>query len=353
MSIKSSLVQRFEQLEHAVARTLVGAATKLPSPLIQPLSRAADGAVVHPEIALLLGLQRLVGVHELSGSNVVRARARMRRDARVHAGEPIPVGAVQDLTYPGASGSLRARHYAPRNGARAALLVFVHGGGFALGDLDTHDLPCRALCAYGNLHVLSVEYRLAPEHPFPAAVEDVRAGLRFAQQNAARFGADPQRVAIGGDSAGGNLAAVVTQLARDAGEPLPALQLLIYPGVDSTRDSNSVNAFAEGLFLTRADIHWFRDAYLRDADRSDPRASPLLARDLSGLPKAIVVSAGFDPLRDEGEAYARALQAAGVQVVQRRYPQLIHGFINLGAVSPHARTALEDVAQLVQQQLVR
>jgi acetyl esterase len=354
MSSTPSLTRRLEALEHSVARRLLGAAQRLPSALLQPLSRAADGAVVHPEIAILLGLQRLLGVRQLSEANVEAARRRMRRDARVHSGTPISVGAVHDLTYPAASGPQRARHYVPRaTGAatRAPLLVFVHGGGFALGDLDTHDLPCRALCSQGNLHVLSVEYRLAPEHPFPAATDDVSAALRWAQQNAERLGADPARVAIGGDSAGGNLAAVATLLAKRRGEPLPALQLLIYPAVDSTRDSDSMASFSEGLFLTRADIHWFREAYLRDVDRSDERVSPLLSKDLSGLPPAIVLSAGFDPLRDEGEAYARALEAAGNRVLLRRFPQLIHGFINLGAVSPHAAQSLREVAELTRAQL--
>ncbi|MET0283007.1 MAG: alpha/beta hydrolase [Polyangiales bacterium] len=351
MTASSSLTQRFEALEHAVARRLLGAAQRLPSAVLQPLSRAADGAVVHPEIAILLGLQRLLGVRQLSEANVEAARRRMRRDSRVHSGTPISVGAVHELTYPAATGPQRARHYVPRSGGRAPLLVFVHGGGFALGDLDTHDLPCRALCSQGNMHVLSVEYRLAPEHPFPAAADDVSAALRWAQQNAERLGADPARVAIGGDSAGGNLAAVATLIAKRRGDALPALQLLIYPAVDSTRDSDSMASFSEGLFLTRADIHWFREAYLRDIDRSDERVSPLLSKDLKGLPPAIVLSAGFDPLRDEGEAYARALEAAGNRVLLRRFPQLIHGFINLGAVSPHAAQSLREVAELARDQL--
>lgn len=353
MTHSSSITNHFEQLEHAVARRLLRSASRLPAAVLGTLSRSADASVVHPEVALLLGLQRLNGAHQLSNANVERARARMRRDARVHSGEPLAVGAVHELTYPGAAGPLRARHYVPRGSERAPLVVFVHGGGFALGDLDTHDLPCRALCAQGRLHVLSVEYRLAPEHPFPAAVEDVLAAFRFARANAQALGADPARVAIGGDSAGGNLAAVVTLLAKQYGEPLPALSLLIYPVVDSTRDSASMDAFASGLFLTRADIHWFRETYLRDADRSDPRVSPLRAPDLSGLPPAILVTAGFDPLRDEGEAYARALEAAGNRVLFRRFPQLIHGFINLGAVSPHAAEATYEIARMTREALDR
>ncbi|HEX5660037.1 MAG TPA: alpha/beta hydrolase [Polyangiales bacterium] len=351
MALPTFLTQRVEALEHAVAKRVLQVAERLPAALLQPLSRVADGAVLHPEIALLLGLQRLLGVRQLSAGDVKAARRHLLRDARVHSGTPIPVGAVHELTYPAATGPQRARHYVPRNPERAPLLVFFHGGGFALGDLDTHDAPCRALCAEGNLHVLSVEYRLAPEAPFPAGLDDAYAAFRWAQQNAERLGADPRRIAIGGDSAGGNLAAVITLLAKERGDPLPALQLLLYPAVDSTRDSASIDSFAEGLFLSRADIHWFRDAYIGAHDRSDWRVSPLLAKDLSGLPPAIVLSAGFDPLRDEGEAYARALEAAGNRVVLKRFPQLIHGFINLGALSAHARASLGDVAKLVRQQL--
>jgi acetyl esterase len=356
MPTTSSLVRSFERLEHQVARSLVSRAGQLPASLLGRLSRAADGAVLHPELAVLLGLQSLLGTKGLTARDVQRARVRMRRDARVHAGEPVAVGEVHELSYPGAASELPARRYLPRGaaGKKLPLLLFIHGGGFALGDLDTHDLPCRVLCQAGNVQVLSVTYRLAPEHPFPAGLDDVRAALRFARENADGWGADADKIAIGGDSAGGNLAAVATLLAKQAGEPLPALQLLIYPAVDSTRDSASMDAFAEGLLLTRADIHWFRDSYLRAVkDRGDPRVSPLLAPDLSGLPRAVVISAGFDPLRDEGEAYARALEAAGNQVVQHRFPGLVHGFINLGAVSPASRTALAAIAQLMREQLAR
>ncbi len=351
MSTSASFTKRLEQLEHDVARRLVRAASRLPPALLQSFTREADGATVHPEIALLLGLQKLIGTRQLTTSNIKQARARQQRDARVHSGHPIAVGAVHELHYPAASGRLRARHYVPRGSERAPLLVFVHGGGFALCNLDTHDLPCRVLCAQANMHVLSVEYRLAPEAPYPAAIEDVHAALRYAQANAQALGADPARIAIGGDSAGGNLAAVVTQQAKLRGEPLPALQLLIYPAVDSTRDAASMDAFAEGLFLTRADVHWFREAYLKHTDRSDPRVSPLLAKDLSGLPPTVLVTAGFDPLRDEGEAYARALEAAGNRVTFKRFPRLIHGFINLGAISPAAAEATHQIAQLTKQAL--
>jgi acetyl esterase len=353
MSISSFLTRPLDRLEHDVARRLLELAARLSPRVLRSLSRGADDVSLAPDIALMLAVLRRTGVRGISEGSVALARARMRRETRVHAGAGVPVGAVHELTYPGATGPLRARHYVPRGCRRAPLLVFAHGGGFALGDLDTHDLPCRTLCAWGDMHVLSIEYRRAPEHPFPAAIDDAYAALRFAQQQASRLGADPAHVAIGGDSAGANLAAVVSQLAKLRGDPLPVLQLLIYPVVDSTRDAPSFEAFADGFMLTRADIHWFRDAYLGATDRSDPRVSPLLAPDLSGLPPAIVVSAGFDPLRDEGEAYARALEAAGNRVLLRRFPQLVHGFINMSAVSPSAREAMRELTQLTREALAR
>jgi acetyl esterase len=229
-------------------------------------------------------------------------------------------------------------------------MLFFHGGGFVVGDLDTHDAPCRALCRTLDVHVLSVEYRLAPEFPFPAGIEDAQAALRYALASAAELGADPTRVVIAGDSAGGNLAAVATQQAALRGEPLPSLQLLIYPAVDSSKDWPSVDRFSEGFFLTRADIHQFRKQYFGNfRDLRDPRASPLLAPDLRGLPPAVIITAAFDPLRDEGEAYARALEAAGVRTRLYRTPGLTHGFINLGAVSNAAKQALAHVAELTRE----
>jgi len=295
-----------------------------------------------------------MGARRIADESPSAARARMRRDARVHAGLPLAVGRVRNLTFEGPGGPLRARHYAPLSYARGLrpLFVFYHGGGFVTGDLDTHDAPCRTLCRELDVHVLSVEYRLAPEHPFPAAIEDAQAALRFAQANAAALGADPTRVGVAGDSAGGNLATVATQLAARAGDPLPCMQLLIYPTVDSTIDRPSMDLFGDGFFLTREDIRWFRGHYVQGGDLADPRVSPLLGS-LAGLPPALVVTAGFDPLRDEGEAYVEALRAAGSQAVLHRVPDLIHGFINLGSLSRASHTALAHVAGLARTLLDR
>jgi acetyl esterase len=227
------------------------------------------------------------------------------------------------------------------------LLVFFHGGGFVFGDLDTHDGVCRLLCRHAGAHLLAVDYRLAPEHPFPAAVEDARGALSWAWAHAHELGADPARLGVAGDSAGGNLAAVVSQLAARDGGPAPVLQLLIYPATDSTRRRRSRELFGEGLFLTDANMSWFEASYLGsvgDPNGHDPRASPLLASDLSGLAPALVVTAGLDPLRDEGEDYANALRAAGTPVALRRFPGFIHGFISAAGISRACRDAVIEVA---------
>jgi acetyl esterase len=233
------------------------------------------------------------------------------------------------------------------------MIVFLHGGGFVLGDLESHDVPCRLLARHAGALVLAVDYRLAPEAPFPAPVQDASAALAWAIEHAAELGADPQRVAIAGDSAGGNLSAVASWEAVREGRPAPALQILIYPATDFVGRAPSHAMFDEGFLLVRSDMDWFTEKYLGGDPGEDPRASILRAEELSGLPPAIVVTAGFDPLRDEGEAYARRLRELGVPVLLRRFPGLIHGFINLTGVSPSSRDAWVEVAGMVRAQLAR
>jgi acetyl esterase len=260
-------------------------------------------------------------------------------------GPAVPVRAVRELTIDGPGGPLAARHYVPFGhglDSPEPLLVWFHGGGFVLGDLDTADQPARMLCRHGDLNVLSIDYRLAPEHPFPAAVDDALAALSWAQQHVETLGADPTRVAVGGDSAGGNLAAVVSQNRR--GADAPAAQLLVYPATDMVTRYPSIDRFADGYFLTEADTNWFLDHYTGDADRRDPLMSPLLAPDVSGLAPAMVVTAAFDVLRDNGEAYAHAMRGAGVPVVLRRVPRLIHGFMNTVGINRAAGEAAVGVA---------
>ena len=255
----------------------------------------------------------------------------------------VEVGAVEDIEVPGPARSLPARIYRPAADGDLPTVVFFHGGGWVIGDIDTHDNQCRTLCAEVEAVVLSVGYRLAPEDPFPAAVEDCMAATRWAAEHVAELGGDADRIAVAGDSAGGNLAAVVAQQARDAGGPALAAQLLIYPGTEFETRYPSEEENGEGYFLTREDMIWFADHYTGDADRTDPRLSPLRASDLSGLPPAVIATGEYDPLRDQGEAYAEALERAGVPVIKRRYDGLIHGFFDLGALSPTCAAAVSEL----------
>jgi acetyl esterase len=306
-----------------------------------------DGETLSPEMQLMLALLDRRRERPLETLTPADARRERRRLAALFAGKPIAIGAVRELEMDTAA-PLRARHYAPSEpGGPHPLLVFFHGGGFMYGDLDTHDGVCRLLCRHAGAHLLAIDYRLAPEHPFPAAVEDARAALRWASAHAHELGADPSRIGVAGDSAGGNLAAVASQLAARDGGPAPQLQLLIYPPTDCTGKRRSRLLFGEGLFLTEAHMDWFEASYLGsvgDAKGHDPRASPLLAPNLSGLAPALVVTAGLDPLRDEGEDYADALRAAGTSVVLRRFPGFIHGFIGAAGISRACRDAAIEIA---------
>jgi acetyl esterase len=333
-----------ERVQLAVARMLAALPPRAQIRLSGGSPVQVDGQTLHPELQLLLHMRERLGVTPHAEMSPEQARAYVRAESRASAGRPTPVGGVSDLELPGATGPLRGRHYAPgETGGPHPLLVFLHGGGFVVGDLDTHDEPCRVLCRHAGVHVLSVDYRLAPEHPFPAPADDAIAALDWALDHAAELGADPARVAIGGDSAGGNLAAVACQYADRS----PALQLLLYPAADMETEHPSHGLFGEGFYLTTADREWYEAHYFsgpggRDVD--DPRALPLARGRLAGLPPALVVTAAFDPLRDEGEAYADALHEAGVPVLLRRFDGLIHGFANMTGISPACRDALVEVA---------
>jgi acetyl esterase len=230
------------------------------------------------------------------------------------------------------------------------VVVYFHGGGWVIGSIETHDAPCRELANRSGAIVVSVEYRMAPEHPFPAAPEDCYAATAWVADHAAEFGGDPARLAVAGDSAGGNLAAVVALMTRERNGPPLRFQLLIYPAVDARMGYASIDENSTGYFLTKADMHWFYGHY--GADPSDWRASPLLAPDHSGLPPALVLTAEYDPLRDEGEAYARKLQEAGVPVTLRRYDGQIHGFTIMTAAVDRACEAVNQAAADLRQALV-
>jgi len=258
---------------------------------------------------------------------------------------PDPVARVEDCTIPGPAGAIPVRIYTPEGDGPFPVLVFFHGGGWVICTLDTHDGLCRALANGAGCVVVSVDYRLAPEHRFPAATEDCFAATQWVAAHAGDLRADPARVAVGGDSAGGNLTAVVTQVARAHGGPPLAFQLLIYPAVDFRRETGypSMADNDQGYVLDRAAMEWFTNHYLRsDADRTNELASPLLATDLRGLPPALVITAEYDPLRDEGEAYARRLHDAGVPVTVRRYAGMMHGFFGMIAQFDTAKEAVAE-----------
>jgi acetyl esterase len=314
-----------------------------------------DGNTLDPTLQLMVSAQRALGVDGLAvADDVVAARALMREGLRGFAGPQVHVG-VSDVSIPGPAGQIPARHYRSATTEPAPLLVFYHGGGWAIGDLDTHDALCRRTCRDADVQVLSIDYRLAPEHPAPAGVEDAFAAFRWAHEHAEELGAIRGKVAVGGDSAGGNLAAVVSQLARDDGGPSPVLQWLMYPRTDFTAQTRSLSLFAEGFLLTKRDIDWFESHYLRGSgvEPTDPRISPLLADSLAGLPPALIATAGFDPLRDEGDRYAAALSAAGTPVDLRSMGSLTHGFATLFPLGGGSAIATTELISALRAHLSR
>lgn len=321
----------------------------LPAPVLRRLTGTppALAADLHPEAWLLA---RLSARTELVREQVPvpEQRRRLALVARGMAARPPLPLRTTDVEIPGPAGPIPARAYVPQAAeSPGPLLVWFHGGGWVQGSVQTHDASCRLLAHLAGVRVLSVDYRLAPEHPFPAAADDAVAAYRWAIEEAARLGVDPERIAVGGDSAGGNLAAVVALAIRDARRagdavPAPVFQLLVYPVCDLAEKAPSIATFADGFYLTERSMDWFSDQYVPErAQRADPRASPLRAADLSGLPPAHVATCATDPLRDEGEAYARRLRDAGVPVATQRHGQL-HGFFNTSVV----RSSREGLAQL-------
>jgi acetyl esterase len=276
------------------------------------------------------------------------AEARGNREGmRALAGDAVPVAQVEDIEIAGLGGPLKLRIYTPDAvGSPHPCLLFFHGGGFVICDLDTHDNICRALAAGSRAVVIAVDYRLAPEHKFPAAVEDCEAATRWVAANSARLKIDPSLIAVGGDSAGGNLATVVARRLRDSDGPSLALQILIYPVTDvRISDTPSMSEFSEDNFLTRPAMQWFMAHYLNQPlEASHPDASPLLAQDLKGLPPALVITAECDPLCSEGQAYAERLKEAAVPVNYICYPGMIHAFVSMRAAFPQSQQAIAEMA---------
>lgn len=305
---------------------------------------AAD-AGLHPQVAAIRDRLRRDRVPHLSTLSIEQARAADRAAAAAGTGEAEPVAQIREIEIPGPAGQIPARVYRPDGAGPLPVLVYFYGGGWSLGTLDTCDGVCRMIANAAGCVTVATGYRLAPEHKFPAAVEDCHAGARWVAEHAAELGADATRLAVGGDSSGGNLAAAVALRARDLGGPAIAHQLLVYPNTDHQAGTPSMRDFADEYFFNPASVRWYWGMYLAaPEDGANPLASPLRADDLSGLPPATVITAGYDPLRDEAELYASKLQAAGVPAEIIRYGAMMHGFFTMVGVLDTAREAVLEAA---------
>jgi acetyl esterase len=298
-----------------------------------------------PQIKAIIDQAASSGAPPLSSLKPGQARAAFRALFKNFGGTPAAVAKADDRAIPGPAGEIGLRIYTPAGKGPFPALMFFHGGGWVVGDLDTHDPLCRALTNEARCITVAVDYRLAPENKFPAAAEDCYAASQWVAGNAAAIGASHARLAVSGDSAGGNLSAAVSLMARDRKDLQVGYQLLMYPALDAALQTNSMAECAEGYLLTRDDMVWFWGHYLRgDQDRSNPYACPSAARDLSGLPPAMIITAEFDPLRDEGEAYAQRLEEAHVPVVLKRYEGMTHGFMSMASIVDKGRKAIEEAA---------
>jgi acetyl esterase len=297
-----------------------------------------------PQAEALIRSASAIGAKPVEQMTPAEARAAMEERARLTSGQPRSIDVLPGAL-PGPGGDIPIRIYVPRGAKPMPGLVYFHGGGWLRGSLQTHDVLCRALADDGSCVVVSVDYRMAPEHKFPAAVDDALAATRWVAEHADQLGIDAGRLAVGGDSAGGNLAAAVSLLARDAGQPRLAYQVLIYPVTDYNFETPSYLANGDGYMLTRSAMQYYWQQYLRDeSDASDQRASPLRARDVAGVPPALVITAEFDPLLDEGRAYADRLRAAGVEVTYSEYAGMIHGFVSSAGVIERGQDAVAEAA---------
>jgi acetyl esterase len=278
----------------------------------------------------------------------VIARQFYEKASEISRGDPPKPFEVKNITIPGPESELPAIYYRPSDASDLPILVFFHGGGYVIGSPTTHDAVCRHLCVLARCIVISVDYRLAPEHKFPAAPQDAYAATCWVVENAASLGGDPANVAVGGDSAGGNLSAGVCLAAKNAGGPNLVYQLLIYPGTDMTESFPSHKSFGQNYLLTASLIGWFHKNYMDpESDLTNWQASPLHASDHSGLPPAFVLTAGFDPLQDEGKAYAEKLKVAGVDVTYSHYEGMLHGFITQPGLLDKAIDAINECAELL------
>ena len=295
---------------------------------------------------IILDAFNAAGPMFLRAETAEQARAKLRALIEANLISPPAIYRVEDRHIAGADGQIAARVYTPEGSPPMGVLVYFHGGGWVLGDLESHDHVCRALANGAGCVVVSIDYRLAPEHVFPAGAEDCYAATKWVSENAAALGADASRMAVGGDSAGGNLAAVVSMMARDRGGPAITFQLLLYPVTDCALDTPSQKEFAaDGYALSRADMEWFWKNYLDpSAEKNNPYACPLRAKNLKGLPPALVLTASHDPLRDEGERFAERLITAGVKVTCTRYEGVTHAFVSLADALDKGKEGLRQAA---------
>jgi acetyl esterase len=309
-------------------------------------------SVIDPQARAYLDWMQSLGLPPIAGQGAVEARRLNRIRVPMLAGEPEQVARIEDVRVPGPGGPIAGRIYAPIRGQPLPALLYMHGGGWVVGDLDSHDSFCRALARRAGCLVLSVDYRLAPEHRFPAAAEDAWAGLVWLHEHAATIGVDPDLIAVVGDSSGGNLAAVVARWAIERGGPRVAAQVLIYPVTNFDFETASYSQWATGYGLTRETMRWYWAQYLADpSEGASPDASPLRAGDLSGLAPALVITCGLDPLGSEGSAYAGALSAAGVPVEHIHEADMIHGYIRMAGVISRARKSWADCARFLRREL--
>ena len=329
-------------------RQSLRAAVRTPEPLARRLfgepPKNDCGAPLDRQVHILLQMMDNVGSPKLEELGAYEARQVYRRANQTFDLAPCEMHSVEDRQIVGPGGDIGLRIYRPVVGELPGV-VFYHGGGFVIGDLDGYDGFCRAFAERTGCLVVSVDYRLAPEHPFPAAVDDCVQAFRWVRANAGELNVDREQIAVAGDSAGANLATVVCQQQIVADEPTPARQLLLYPKVDQQGDYPCRKLFGHGFFLTDDMICWFSQCYLKEADKSDPRASPIVFDRLGEMPPAMIVTAGFDPLRDEGEVYAARLGDAGVDVSYRCQDELVHGFITMGGIVDAAAQAVADIAE--------
>lgn len=340
--------RRLESLKSAILRGIAIGTLNLPDPFLKALGRSrlkpVDGRILDSQLAALLKLDELMGTSDPSQYPPPVSRQRMRESIQVVASPPLKNVQSRDFDIPGPAGAIPARYYEPDEiNPSSPLVLYMHGGGWALGDLDTHDSFCRLIASKSNVRVVAIDYRLAPEHPFPAAPDDCVAAFRWLAAHAADFGGDPKRIAVMGDSAGGNLSAVVAlETRKDAIRP--ALQVLIYPGTAGSRELPSRTKLGDGYMLTKKAIDWFRGHYMPEGvDAQNTRYAVLFAEDLGDAPRALVYTAGFDPLRDEGEAYADRLRDAGVATKYLCFDSMIHGFVNMEGACAAAAEAVESL----------